>query len=163
MIGIRELCHGDLEEVRALLAELAEFTSGGARSVDAIDIEGIFNTMRRAPEVYASWVAVEAGRVIGFLSLIFYKTLFHPGGTALINELVVARDRRGQGVGRLLVRRAVEEARSRAMDEIEVGTERGNTAAQRFYKASGFAGEYVLLGMEFDTGAAAPTGSGGKG
>jgi len=35
------------------------------------------------------------------------------------------------------------------INEIEVGTEKGNAAAQRFYRNSGFDVEYVLFGMEF--------------
>jgi GNAT superfamily N-acetyltransferase len=120
----------------------------GSGSVQEIDIESLFREMNGNPRIYQNWVAVEGERVVGFLSLIFYKTLFHEGGTALINELVVEQDRRGQGVGRLLIERAVAEARQRGMDEIEVGTEKGNAAAQRFYRNSGFDEEYVLLGME---------------
>jgi ribosomal protein S18 acetylase RimI-like enzyme len=151
MISVRELEQRDLAEVRGLLAQLSEHTSGGARELGEIDIESIFRTMGRAVDLYANWVAVDAQSIVGFLSLIFYKTLFHAGGTALINELVIAKEHRGQGAGRLLVARAVAEARRRGMDEIEVGTEKNNTGARRFYKAVGFTEEYVLVGMEFES------------
>jgi GNAT superfamily N-acetyltransferase len=163
MIETRGLRDGDLASVRGLLAQLAEHISAGGRSVAGIDIESIFREMREAPGVYQNWVAVEGERVIGFLSLMFYKTLFHDGGTAQINELIVERDRRGAGVGRLLIERAVAEARRRGMDEIEVGTEKGNAAAQRFYRKNGFDEEYVLLGMEFHGRAEARMNRGGEG
>ena len=35
------------------------------------------------------------------------------------------------------------------MDEIEVGIEKTNPAAQRFYKRLGFDEEFVLLGQDF--------------
>ena len=95
MIEIRELRDGDLESVRGLLAQLAAHASTAGGSVASIDIESIYRELRETPSVYQNWVAVEGERAIGFLSLIFYKTLFHAGGTALINELVVDRDRRG--------------------------------------------------------------------
>ena len=153
---IREMLHQDLGEVRALLAELAAHTTRGEAHRGEIDAEGILAAMSRTPEFYSNWVAVEGTRVVGFVSLVFHKTLFHPGGTALINELVVAGDRRGRGIGRLLVARAAEEARGRGMDEIEVGTERENAAAQSFYRAVGFDEEYVLLGREFEAGPGGP-------
>ncbi len=39
---------------------------------------------------------------------------------------------------------------ARGLDELEVGTEKTNQGAQRFYQKCGFDQEYVLLGMEFD-------------
>lgn len=81
--------------------------------------------------------------------MVFYKTVFHRGGTALINELIVTRKHRGRGIGTKLVEAAVREAKARGMDEIEVGTEKGNGRAIGFYQANGFDEEYVLLGREF--------------
>jgi len=54
--------------------------------------------MNRAPEIYHNLVATDDQVIIGFISVIFYKTLFHKGGTALINELVVEAAYRGRGV-----------------------------------------------------------------
>ena len=151
MISLRDLEPRDLGAVRELLSQLAEHASGWQDPGQA-GTEATLAAMRDAPGQYANWVAVDGERVVGFLSLVFYKTLFHQGGTALINELVVARDMRGKGVGRMLVQRAVSEAKQRGMDEIEVGTEKGNAAARRLYAACGFDAEYVLLGMEFTQG-----------
>jgi GNAT superfamily N-acetyltransferase len=152
MILVREMEERDLAAVVDLLCQLAEHTGQGKADPRRVDAARIFALMREAPEAYANWVAEDGGRLVGFLSLVLYRTLFHPGGTALINELVVDRGARGKGVGRLLVRRAEEEARRRGMDELEVGTERANTAAQEFYRACGFGEEYILLGREFEAG-----------
>jgi GNAT superfamily N-acetyltransferase len=80
---------------------------------------------------------------------IFYKTLFHHGGTALINELVVIQAIHGRGIGQALVAKARDEALARGMDEIEVSTEYENLPARSLYKKCGFEQEYVLLGLEF--------------
>ena len=87
----------------------------------------------------------------GFLSMIFYRTFFHRGGTALVNELVVDGQQRGLGLGQLLMQTAITEALARDMDEIEVGTEEDNQAVQAFYSRAGLNERYVLLGMEFET------------
>ena len=71
---------------------------------------------------------------------------------ALINELVVSQAYRGRGIGQALVAKARDEALSRGMDEIEVGTEQDNLAARSLYQKCGFDQEYVLLGLEFEGG-----------
>lgn len=147
-LEIRRCESGDLPVVSELMKELSEVAHA---TVDfrLEAMERLFVEMVKAPETYLNLVAVLEGRVVGFASVIFYKTLFHEGGTALINELIVSRDLRGGGIGTALVQRAKGEAVARGMDEIEVGTERVNVAAQRFYRKRGFDEEFVLLGMEF--------------
>lgn len=138
----------DLAQVHALLTQLADFTHGVIHT-DVPLLEELFRQMEQTPEIYHNLVAVQAGEVIGFISIIFYKTLFHTGGTALINELVVDAAWRGAGVGKALIEATVAEAKRRGMDEVEVGTEQENLSAQKFYHRCGFDEEYVLLSMEF--------------
>ncbi|MCR4427174.1 MAG: GNAT family N-acetyltransferase [Firmicutes bacterium] len=145
---VRRLEEEDLPAVEGLLKDLAEVSSSTS-SFALEDLALLFREMSVLPEVYLNLVAVADGDVVGFISLIFYKTLFHKGGTALINELVVSSKKRGLGIGGLLVTAAKEAALARGMDELEVGTERTNTLAQAFYRKCGFDEEYVLLGMEF--------------
>jgi ribosomal protein S18 acetylase RimI-like enzyme len=116
--------------------------------LDPASVLSSMQTMLRFPDIYRNYVAVDGERVVGLVSVVLYKTLLHAGGTALINELVVAEEARGRGIGRRLVRRVVEEARERGMDEVEVGTEKGNSAARRFYVSHGFNRDYLLLGRE---------------
>lgn len=148
-ILVRPCLATDLPAVRALLAQLEEVaSSGGGLSLE--ELAAMYDEMEAAPDVYLNLVAVSGENVLGFISLVFYKTFFHKGGTALINELVVSSAARGKGIGRMLIEQAQCEALARGMDELEVGTEEDNTAAQKFYRACGFDGSYVLLGMEFD-------------
>jgi ribosomal protein S18 acetylase RimI-like enzyme len=148
-VNIRMCREKDLPEVIALMTELQETTSS-EEEFDPEIVSKVFSEMDRYPEMYLNLVAELSGKVVGFISVIFYKTVFHKGGTALINELVVTNSQRGRGIGQYLVERAKEEAMSRRMDEIEVGTERTNKAAYDFYRKNGFDQEYVLLGIEFD-------------
>jgi GNAT superfamily N-acetyltransferase len=148
MEPVLKLCEaGDLKAVSDLLNELKE-----AASTDLDFHEEGLKTVFQAMDdsnVYLNVVAEVDGKIAGFISVVFYKTLFHMGGTALINELIVSRNYRGKGIGRLLIERAKEEAITRGMDELEVGTEKTNEGAQAFYKKCGFDEEYILLGMEF--------------
>jgi ribosomal protein S18 acetylase RimI-like enzyme len=144
---IRRLAADDLPVVQGLLAQLAE--AAHADTYQPARMAELLLEMETLPQVYLNLVCEIDGMVRGFLSVVFYRTLFHAGGTALINELVVDRSCRGRGLGRALVQAAVEAARARGMDEIEVGTENENLAAQSFYHRVGFDEEYILLGLEF--------------
>ncbi len=148
-LQIRPCQMHDLPVVRELLQQLGEVAHEGSR-LKLDHIQKLFEEMAAQPDIYLNLVAVAEGQVTGFISLIFYKTLWHHGGTALINELVVQRELRGAGIGRALIGRAIAEAHTRGMDEIEVGTEEDNHRALGFYHRCGFDEEYVLLGMEFD-------------
>ena len=138
----------DLPAVLGLLGQLGEFSHIN-RQLKLDHIQTLFLEMNCKPEIYLNLVCTVKGEVAGFISMVFYKTLFHHGGTALINELVIGRVYRGQGLGKALVTEAINAAKSRGMDEIEVGTEQGNKTAKKFYHKAGFDKEYVLLGMEF--------------
>ena len=127
----------DLPAVRALLLQLVEVAEP-AYDLQIDVMAGMFREMAALPDLYQNWVAEAGGEVAGFVSVVFYKTLFHRVGTALINELVVSRDLRGRGIGQALIRTVIDEARARGMDEVEVGTEQSNAAARRFYQRRGF-------------------------
>lgn len=147
-VHIRRCERRDLPAVRELMRQLAEVAPTDT-DFRLDKLEAILAEMEQLPTIYLNLVAVMEGRVVGFASAIFYKTLFHEGGTALINELVVDRTVRGAGIGSRLVEEIKREAIARGMDELEVGTEQSNVLAQRFYRRQGFDKEYALLGMEF--------------
>ena len=130
---IRELRKQDLPAIAALLSELT-YSVQSAPNQEPGEIGSLVKDMGDKPELYANYVAVEQNTLLGLISIVFYQTLFHRGGTALIIELVVSKEHRRRGIGTQLLQRAVTEAKNRGMDEIEVGTENDNTAAQAFYK-----------------------------
>ncbi|TLN25699.1 GNAT family N-acetyltransferase [bacterium] len=149
MITVRPMQPNDLPAIEGLMAQLTAAVESAHTSSQS-QMATVLANMDAHPEMYLTLVAEEDGIVLGMLALVFYRVWFHPGGTALITELVVDERQRGKGVGAKLIAAAVETARARGMDEIEVGTERQNQGAQRFYRRCGFDEEYVLLGMEFE-------------
>ncbi|HNR47448.1 MAG TPA: GNAT family N-acetyltransferase [Anaerolineaceae bacterium] len=140
----------DLPAVLGLLTQLEEVAHAQS-DLKLERLRELFVEMAERPEIYLNLVCEADGQVAGFLSMIFYRTFFHRGGTALVNELVVDGQQRGLGLGQLLMQTAITEALARDMDEIEVGTEEDNQAAQAFYSRAGLNERYVLLGMEFET------------
>ena len=148
-MNIRILAADDLPSVNRLIQQLAAAT-GTDVSIRPGQLERIFERMAAHPDLYLNLVAEQAGDVVGMISVVCYQTWFHPGGTALINELIVDEQARNQGIGKQLIDAAIEEAHKRGMDELEVGTKGDNLGAQRFYRRCGFDHSYVLLGMEFE-------------
>lgn len=146
---IRPCEEKDLPAVVALITQLAEVATGG-KEFELEPFRELFRRMSAKPDTYANFVYEDGGKVVGFLSEVFYLTFFHRVGSAQVNELVVDDSVRGKGIGRALMKAAEEEARRRHMDELEVGTESDNLKAQSFYRKYGFNEEYVLFGMEFD-------------
>jgi ribosomal protein S18 acetylase RimI-like enzyme len=148
MLEIRSCTIADLPAVKTLLDQLTEVAHGD-QDISLDRLHRLLAEMGSVPDIYINRVACLDQEVVGFLSAIFYKTLFHEGGTCLINELIIDKDRRGGGIGEQLVKDIVGEARRRGMDEVEVGTEQDNQRAASFYQKCGFDETYLLLGMEF--------------
>jgi len=147
-VQVREIVEDDLPAIVELLREL----SAQAHTNVGLDLEHarrIHTAMGRDSGLYKNMVAVTDGKIVGFLAMVYYKSFYHQVGTALINELVVSEARRNEGIGKVLVRMAVDMAKADGLDEIEVGTETSNKGAIEFYKKAGFTEEYVLLGKEF--------------
>ena len=145
MILIRDLKLEDLYLLKSLLDDLNN-TLDLKHKINQKSIESVYLTMDKYPEIYSNLVATENNKIIGFISLVFYNSFLHKGGTALINEFVIAKSHRNKGIGKQLVQKSIELAKNRGMDEIEVGTELSNILAQKFYKKVGFNEEFMLLG-----------------
>ena len=145
---VREWKAEDLPQILELLKQLA-----ARLEYDFVfDIERLgsqFREISAKPEEYASYVYEENGSIRGFVSAVFYVSVFHYRGTALVNELVVREGLKGRGIGTALIARIDEEARKRGMDELEVGVAKENAEAREFYRKNGIGEEYLLMGKEY--------------
>lgn len=82
------------------------------------------------------FVARVGGRILGSLTLAFYRI---PTGTkAWIEDVVVDDAARGRGVGELLNRAALDEARSRGAKDVSLTSRPSREAANRLYQRIGF-------------------------
>ncbi|WP_171990688.1 GNAT family N-acetyltransferase [Streptomyces sp. JHA26] len=88
-------------------------------------------------------VAELDGTLVGYVRLGFPTSLASNSHVRQIRGLVVADAARGNGVGRALVRAAVEEARRRGSRRITLRVLGHNTAARRLYESEGFTVEGV--------------------
>lgn len=110
----------------------AEFAADAERQLRAL--HGVLSE----PALGAVLVARRAGRVVG--SVMLLRTISTALGreACWLEDLVVADDQRGLGVGRALVEAATAEASSRGWARITLVTDHDNAAVQRLYERAGF-------------------------
>lgn len=82
----------------------------------------------------AVWVATDNGEVIASVAI----RLLEPGQLAELKRMYVKKAYRGRGLGRRLLRQAVEWAESQGCRSIVLDTATAMTAAQRLYETAGF-------------------------
>ncbi|WP_371659366.1 N-acetyltransferase family protein [Streptomyces sp. NBC_00280] len=96
------------------------------------------------------------GRIVGYVRLARPTPLASNAHVRQIQGLAVADEARGAGVGRLLVRAAVAEARRRGALRLSLRVLGPNTPARRLYESEGFVvegvqpGEFLLDGEYVD-------------
>jgi ribosomal protein S18 acetylase RimI-like enzyme len=82
------------------------------------------------------FVARLEGRIVGSLTLIFYR--IPTGLKAWIEDVVVDESARGHGIGELLNRAALDEARRRGAKAVSLTSRPSREAANRLYQRIGF-------------------------
>ncbi|HEX6311357.1 MAG TPA: GNAT family N-acetyltransferase [Acidimicrobiia bacterium] len=130
-VTVRAATDDDAGAVAALLTQLGYPTSPD----DAL-------ARRRDVTSAGSEVLVDddGGRVVGVVSFHVIPLLAEGGGFVRITALAVAEDRRGEGVGRLLVREVERRAREQGATSAEVssGLKETRIDAHRFYPSLGY-------------------------
>ncbi|MBV9459624.1 MAG: GNAT family N-acetyltransferase [Bradyrhizobium sp.] len=95
-------------------------------------------------------VAEEGGSVVACLQLCIMPGLSSQGASrGLIEDVRVASDRRGRGIGEQLVQWAVGEAKAKGCKLVELLTHHTRVDAQRFYERLGFAKSHVGMTIRF--------------
>ena len=74
----------------------------------------------------------------GFAELRFRPSLYTGALDAYLEELYVAPDRRGHGLGRALLEAAMDHARQRGAARIDLNTSVDDVAARALYESAGF-------------------------
>ena len=119
----------------ALYAQL-DFNNGNVLSEQAA--QQIFAEFARYPS-YRLFIATEGSVVVGSYALLVMHNLAH-GGTpsAVVEDVVVASDQQGRGIGRQLMAHAKEQARAAGCYKLALSSNRQRHAAHAFYESLGF-------------------------
>jgi len=91
-----------------------------------------------SPAIGRLLVAAAGDRIAGMVSLLYTLSTALGGRVALLEDMIVAPDARGSGIGTRLVEAAIGQARRDGCLRITLLTDGDNTRAHRFYEKAGF-------------------------
>ena len=83
-------------------------------------------------------VLLAGAQPYGLAVLRFRPAIWSSGLECYLAELYVVPDRRGEGTGRALMTEAIELAKRRGADTVDLGTSDSDVAARRLYESLGF-------------------------
>lgn len=135
------------EDLSAVVRLLAADSLTGKREKYSVPLAECYEKAFR--EIMASscnelLVAEVDGAVVGTLQLTFIPYLTNQGGKrALVEAVFVDEQRRGQGIGRKMMVRAIERAREENCRMVQLTTNKSRPQAHRFYESLGFVGTHV--------------------
>ena len=150
-LTVRDATRADLP---AIIAMLADDVLGGTREVtdSAPDVDYVraFDAIAANPN--DRFVVAEAvGRIVGCLQLTFIPGLSARGTwRGQIESVRIAREQRGAGFGRQMMRWAIEQCRAKGCHMVQLTTNTARTDAARFYRSLGFTASHVGMKLPLD-------------
>jgi len=138
-LTIREARRSDVEAIRALLAD----DKLGATREDLSE-DGLGKYLTAFDAIAADprndlMVAEQSGALVGTYQVNYIPYLSRGGNERVLIEAVrVASDRRGYGIGRQMMERALDDARARGCLLAQLTTDKNRPDAHRFYLSLGF-------------------------
>lgn len=130
-------------DLPAVVAMLADDALGRTREVvsDPVDRRYVeaFAAIKADPNQYLAVATDEAGEVVGCLQISFLPGLSRLGlWRGQIESVRVAASQRGKGVGREMIRWAIDECRKRGCGAVQLTSDNRREDAHRFYESLGF-------------------------
>jgi GNAT superfamily N-acetyltransferase len=126
---IREATMGDNVMLRKLSEQL------GYRTSEKELMKNLSYLLQKP--TYKIYIAVENEKIVGYISMDEYDTLYMPSGLN-ITALVVDKDFRGQGVGTVLLQTAEKYALSRSLSFVRINSGSQRVDAHKFYRKRGY-------------------------
>lgn len=145
---IRQGKKEDLKRVLELIKELAEYEKGldqVSNTLEAMERDGF----GQAP-VFGFFVAQSQERLVG-LALYYYRYSTWKGKRLYLEDIIVTKTCRGQGIGQLLFEKVMEKAREESCTGMMWQVLDWNEPAINFYKKYGthFDSEWLNCHIDF--------------
>lgn len=139
-----------IEDVPVLVALLTDDPLGrGRERADGAVYESAFRQVDADERQYLACLVDPADAIVGTLQLTFIPGLSRSGALrAQIEAVRVHADRRGDGLGGVLVGWAIDEARRRGCALVQLTADRSRVDAHRFYERLGFVDSHRGLKMD---------------
>jgi GNAT superfamily N-acetyltransferase len=109
--------------------------------------QALFDRIQRYPDYDVLVAVARTGEIVGTYLLLIMDKLGHLGApAAVVDDVVVAPDRQGQGIGSAMIHDAMTRARQRGCYKLMLSSNLRRDRAHRFYKKLGF----VQHGVSFE-------------
>ncbi len=133
--AIHKATREDLPSVLALYAQLG-MDDGEVLPLDKA--ERIYDRMQAYPD-YKLYVALKQGLPVGVFALLIMDNLGHQGASSgVVEDVVVHKDLRGQGIGKRMMDYAVRKCRERGCYKVSLSSNLRREEAHQFYEALGY-------------------------
>jgi len=133
-LQIRVATEADLPSILALYVEVED--DGRVLSIEKA--RSILTRMKSYPD-YKVYVAVLGGSIVGTFSLLIMDNLAHLGApSGVVEDVVVRGDWQVKGVGKQMMRFAMDHCRERRCYKLALSSNLKREAAHRFYDGLGF-------------------------
>ena len=133
--AMREATEADIPAILSLYAQLGQ---DDGTVLEPEDARRIWTRMATYPD-YRIYVAIRETDVVGAFALLIMDNLAHRGTpSAVIEDVVVKQEMRGQGIGRRMMMFARKLCREKGCYKMAFSSNRNRTQAHRFYESSGF-------------------------
>lgn len=134
-IRVRPAGESDLPELLTLYAQ-PEIDNGDVLAVD--EAQRLFRRFADYPD-YTLFVAEQDGAIVGSFALLVMISLQHLGSpSAVVEDVVVAPDLHGSGIGQSMMRFAIELCRDKGCYKLMLSSNAKRDRAHAFYEALGF-------------------------
>jgi GNAT superfamily N-acetyltransferase len=135
-IFVREAGPQDADTLAALLAEMDDEPE---RRMDPEHMRKIMADMAAYPDFRAYLALDGSGAAVGTFTLMVFTSPSHDGARqAMLDSVVVTRSRRGQRVGRAMLRHALNIAAASRCYKMTLSSNLKRVDAHRFYEDIGF-------------------------
>lgn len=132
---IREANNVDLSGILDIYNQ-SDMDNGKALSEEQAKV--IFKKISTYPN-YKIFVAVDDKEIVGTFALAIMDNLAHMGATSgLIEDVVVKIDRQGKGIGKLMMKYAIEYCRENGCYKVALSSNQKREKAHHFYESLGF-------------------------
>jgi GNAT superfamily N-acetyltransferase len=134
-IQIREATAADIPGVLALYAQ-PELDDGKVLPVE--EAVALHRRFARYPD-YTLYVALDGGAVVGSFALLVMDNLGHLGApSGIVEDVVVAPQHQGSGIGQAMMRFALERCREKRCYKLVLSSNAKRERAHAFYEKLGF-------------------------
>lgn len=134
-IVMREATSADLPDILSLYAQLGQ-DDGSVLSVAEAGV--IFEKISSYPD-YRIYLAIMNGRPVGTFALLIMDNIAHMGiKSAILEEVVVLEELRGQGIGKKMMDYAHTFCRQAGCYKMTFSSNIRRETAHRFYESLGF-------------------------